>query len=128
MGLLQRLFGRESNVETEDAPITLDLERRRVQLTRLMTALDALAEQMRTAHTTGDPGWRGRVNEYTRLAGEAMNLRREPTREAVLDLVFTIRPVFNGAIPDGFADLVPLQGEVMAAAEDLRQLLPGEKR
>lgn len=128
MGLLQRLFGRESNEEAEDAPITLDVERRRVQLTRLMTALDALAEQMRTEHTTGDPGWRGRVNEYGRLAGEAMNLRLEPTREAVLDLVFAIRPVFNGAIPDGYADLVPLQDEVLAAAEDLRQLLPGEKR
>jgi len=128
MGLLQWLFGRESDEETEDAPITIDVERRRVQLTRLMTALDALAEQMRTAHTTGDPGWRGRVNEYSRLAGEAMNLRREPTREAILDLVFEIRPVFNGAFPDGYADLVPLQDEVLAAAEDLRQLLPGEKR
>lgn len=127
MGLLQRLFGRESSEETVDVPVTLDVERRRVQLTRLMTALDTLAEQMRAAHTTDDPGWRGRVNEYNRLAGEAMNLRREPTREAVLDLVFEIRPVFNGAVPDGFAGLVPQQEEVLAAAEDLRQLLPGEK-
>lgn len=127
MGLFQRLFNRESGDDVEDAPITLDVERRRVQLTRLMTALDELADRMRTEHTTDDPGWRGRVNEYTRLAGEAMNLRPAPTREALLDLVFAIRPVFSGTIPDGFADLAPLQDEVMAAAEDLRQLLPGEK-
>ena len=42
-------------------------------------------------------------------------------------MVFEVRPVFSGEIPDGFAALGPLQDEVMAAADDLRQLLPGEK-
>ena len=57
---------------------------------------------MRAEHTTDDPGWRDRVNEYSRLAGEAMDQRRgTPTREGVLDLVFEVRPLFTGPIPDG---------------------------
>jgi hypothetical protein len=127
MGFLKKLFGRED--EAEEVPITLDLDRRRPQLLRLEKALDALAAEMRTNHTTDDPGWRGRVNEYSRLAGEAMTVRKgTPTRDDVLDLVFEVRPVFTGAIPAGMEAIGPLQAEVMAAADDLRQLLPGEKK
>ena len=127
MGFLKKLFGRDE--EEEEVPITLDVERRRPQLLRLEKALDALAAEMRTNHTTDDPGWRGRVNEYSRLAGEAMTVRKgTPTRDEVLDLVFEVRPVFTGDIPPGMEKLGPLQAEVMAAADDLRQLLPGEKK
>ena len=125
MSFLRKWFGRE---EPEDAPVTLDLGRRKEQLLRLERALDALASEMRADHTTSDPAWRERVNEYSRLAGEAMNLRRgELTREGVLDLVFEVRPLFTGPIPDGMEKCGPLQDEVMAAANDLRELLPGEK-
>jgi hypothetical protein len=127
MGFLKKLFGRED--EAEEVPITLDLDRRRPQLLRLEKALDALAAAMRDNHTTDDPGWRGRVNEYSRLAGEAMTVRKgNPTRDEVLDLVFEVRPVFTGAVPPGMEAIGPLQAEVMAAADDLRQLLPGEKK
>lgn len=125
MSFLRKWFGRE---EPEDVPVTLDLGRRKEQLLRLERALDALATEMRADHTTSDPAWRERVNEYSRLAGDAMNLRRgEPTRESVLDLVFEVRPLFTGPIPDGMEKCGPLQDEVMAAANDLRELLPGEK-
>lgn len=125
MSFLRKWFGRE---EPEDVPVTLDLGRRKEQLLRLERALDALASEMRADHTTSDPAWRERVNEYSRLAGEAMNLRRgELTREGVLDLVFEVRPLFTGPIPDGMEKCGPLQDEVMAAANDLRELLPGEK-
>ena len=50
-----------------------------------------------------------------------------PTRDSVLDLVFEVRPLFTGPIPPGMEALGPLQDEVMAATEDLRKLLPGEK-
>ena len=127
MGFLKRLFGRDDD-DAEEVPITLDLERRRPQLLRLEKALDALAAEMRTNHTTDDPGWRGRVNEYSRLAGEAMTVRKgTPTRESLLDLCFEIRPVFTGQIPPGMESIGPLQDEVMAAAAELRELLPGEK-
>jgi hypothetical protein len=127
MGFLKKLFGRDE--DEEEVPITLDVERRRPQLLRLEKALDALAAEMRTNHTTDDPGWRGRVNEYSRLAGEAMTVRKgTPTRDEVLDLVFEVRPVFTGDIPPGMEKLGPLQAEVMAAADDLRQLLPGERK
>jgi hypothetical protein len=124
MSFFRKLFKRE---EPEDAPITLDVDRRRTQLLRLEKALDALAAEMRADHTTDDPGWRSRVNEYSRLAGQAMAERKTPTREGCLDLVFEIRPVFTGPIPPGMEAIGPLQEEVMAAAADLRELLPGEK-
>ena len=59
-----------------------------------------------------------------------MTLRRgTPTRESVLDLVFEVRPLFTGPIPDGMQKCGPLQDEVMAAADDLRELLAwGEGR
>ena len=116
MSFLRKLFGRE--VEDEDAPITLDVERRRAQLLRLEKALDALATEMRAEQTTDNPGWRGRVNEYSRLAGQADDRAPgTPTRESLLDLVFEIRPFFTGAIPPAMAAIGPLQDEVMAAAE-----------
>ncbi len=126
MSFLRKLFGRE--VEVEDVPITLDVERRRTQLLRLEQALDALATGMRAERSTDDPGWRSRVNEYNRLAGQAqLERQRTPTRESLLDLVFEVRPLFTGEIPPGMEALGPLQDEVMAAAGDLRELLPGEK-
>jgi hypothetical protein len=126
VSFLRKLLGRET--EPEDVPIVLDIEQRRPQLLRLERALDALATGMREGHTTDDPGWRARVNEYSRLAGEAMTERKgTPTRESVLDLVFEVRPLFTGPIPPGMEALGPLQDEVMAAADDLRKLLPGEK-
>jgi hypothetical protein len=125
VSFLRKWFGRQ---EPEDVPINLDVEKRKEQLRRLERALDALAAEMRADHTTSDPAWRERVNEYSRLAGEAMNLRRgTPTRESVLDLVFEVRPLFTGPIPDGMERCGPLQDEVMVAANDLRELLPGEK-
>jgi hypothetical protein len=125
VSFLRKLFGRE---EPEDVPVNLDVDRRKEQLLRLERALDALASEMRSDHTTHDPAWRERVNEYSRLAGEAMNLRRgTPTRESVLDLVFEVRPLFTGPIPDGMQKCGPLQDEVLAAAAELRELLPGEK-
>ena len=129
MGLFDKLFRRRSDDdEGEDVPITLDVERRRPQLLRLEQSLDALARAMRDVSTVDNPGWRGRINEYSRLAGDAMVMRKGiPTREGVLDLVFEVRPVFTGPPPPDLEVLVPLQDEVVEAAEDLRTLLPGEK-
>jgi hypothetical protein len=129
VGFLDKLLRRErDDDEGPETVIQLDVERRREQLGRLERALDALAEQMREEQSVDNPGWRGRVNEYGRLAGEATMLRRGAIgREQVLDLVFEIRPVFTGPIPPGMENLGPLQDEVMAAAEDLRELLPHER-
>lgn len=127
MNFLRKLFGHHDDTD-EDVTITVDVERRTPQLIRLERALDALANQMRMVQTMDNPGWRGRVNEYSRLAGEALQLRRGPmTREGLLDLVFEVRPVFSGAIPEGLEAIGPLQDEVLAAAEDLRAPLPTER-
>lgn len=130
VSFLGKLLGRDRDDEDEAAevPITIDVERRRPQLRRLEQSLDALAAGMREAQSVDNPGWRGRVNEYSRLAGEAMLARKgTPTREQLLDLVFEVRPVFAGEIPAGLESLGPLQDDVMAAAEDLRELLPHER-
>ena len=129
MSFLKKLFGRSADDgEDVEVPITLDVGRRRAQLTRLEKALDALANEMRAEQSMDNPGWRARVNEYSRLAGEAMALRQDTlTREALLDLVFEVRPVFSGAIPTGMEQIGPLQDEVLAAADELRELLPGER-
>src|SRR3712207_4337079 len=83
VSFFRKLFNRE---EPEDAPIALDLDRRRAQLLRLEKALDALCAEMRADHTTADPAWRNRCNDYSRLAGQAMEERKgTPTRESLLD-------------------------------------------
>lgn len=127
MGLLNRLFGRGDD-DGDEPDIRLDQELRKRQLLRLEKALDQLVEQMRGLGSLDNPGWRVRVNEYARLAGDAMTLRRgEVTREGVLDLVFEIRPLFSGAAPEGQESLVELQDRVLTAAEELRQLAPSER-
>ncbi|GAA3565434.1 hypothetical protein GCM10022197_21580 [Microlunatus spumicola] len=129
MGLFDKLFRRGSDDDDgEETVIALDVEARRPQLLRLEQALDALSRTMREVQSVDNPGWRGRVNEYSRLAGDCSVMRRgTPTREGVLDLVFEVRPVYTGAAPEGLEVLGPLQDEVLAAAEELRQLRPGEK-
>ena len=128
MKFLRKLFGRDQDDEGEDVPIQLDQELRGRQLLRLEKALDQLANEMRGCESLDNPGWRVRVNEYSRLAGEAMMLRRgDISREGVLDLVFEIRPLFTGTPPAGKEHLVPLQDAVLAAAEELRELSPSER-
>ena len=132
MSFLKNLFTRGSKDASDDEgfdlPVTLDLDRRRQQLQQLERALDALANQMREEQSTDNPGWRARVNEYNRLAGEAMTLRQgTPNREQLLDLVFEVRPVFSGPAPDGLDALAPLQERVMELAGQLQELLPGER-
>ena len=128
MKFLRKLFGRDQDDEAEDVPIQLDQELRGRQLLQLEKALDQLANEMRGCESLDNPGWRVRVNEYSRLAGEAMTLRRgDISREGVLDLVFEIRPLFTGPPPAGKEHLVPLQDAVLAAAEELRELSPSER-
>jgi hypothetical protein len=129
VSFLKKMFGRDEDADEGEVPITLDVERRRQQLMRLEQALDALSREMREGQSMDNPGWRARVHEYGRLAGAAMTLRQSQlSRDALLDLVFEVRPVFSGSIPPGLEHLGPLQDEVMAAANDLQQVLPGERR
>ena len=128
MSFLKKLFKSKGDAEGDDeTPIALDAAARAPQLLRLEKALDALANAMREQEAFNNPGWRGRVNEYSVLAGEVMQLRRGPlTREALLDVVFAVRPLFHGPVPPGLEPLVPLQTEVLEAAESCRARLPGE--
>jgi hypothetical protein len=125
MSFLRKLFKRGDDEEAEDdgSPIVLDSAAYGPRLLRLEKALDAVAAEMRADQSMDNPGWRGRVNEYSQLAGECMLLRRSSplTKEAVLDVVFSVRPVFSGPIPTGLEAVGPLQEEMVAAAEELRK-------
>ena len=124
MSFLRKLFKRGDDEEAEDdgSPIVLDSAAYASRLLRLEKALDAVAAEMRADQSMDNPGWRGRVNEYSQLAGECMQVRRSSplTKEAVLDVVFSVRPVFSGPIPAGLEAIGPLQDEMLTAAEDLR--------
>src|SRR3954451_18362328 len=77
MSFLRKLFKRdkaEDDDEGEAIPIALDAAARGPQLLRLERALDALANEMRRDQSIDNPGWRGRINEYSSLAGDAMML------------------------------------------------------
>lgn len=131
MGIFSKLFGKRTDDDDEGTvvPITLDLDARRGQLQRLERACDALLEQMKADPAMADkPGWQQRMNEYHRVAGDAMGMRQAtPTREGLIDLAFEVRPVFTTTVPAGHEAIGPLQAEVMAAADDLREVLPGER-
>ena len=128
MSFLRKLFGREEE-DVEVAPIKLDVG-------TVVGGSNCSGWSRPSMHSPPRCGpsraWTiragvPRVNEYSRLAGDAADERRAPTREGILDLVFEVRPVFSGEVPAGMEPLVPLQTEVLAAAEALRDVLPGEK-
>ena len=132
MGILGKLFGKRTDNDDDEGtvvPITLDLDARRAQLQRLEKACDALLAQMKSDPAMADkPGWQQRMNEYNRVAGDAMTMRQStPTREGLIDLAFEVRPVFSTTVPAGQEAIGPLQAEVMAAADDLQKVLPGER-
>ncbi len=128
MGLLKKLFGRNEE-SGRDVPVALDLDARRNQLAELEESLDAMTRLMRSrTDLMENPGWRAKITEYDMVAGEAMQLRKgTPTREALLDLAFEVRPAVNGRAAEGLDDLVSTQNRALAAATSLIDLLPGER-
>lgn len=128
MGLLKKLFGRDEE-SGPDLPVTLDVDARRTQLAELEQALDELTRLMRSrTDLMENPGWRAKITEYDMVAGEAMQLRKAtPTREALLDLAFEVRPAVNPKTADGLTEVVAAQDRALAAANTLIELQPGER-
>jgi hypothetical protein len=128
MGLLKKLFGRDTE-SGPDLPVTLDLDARRSQLAELEESLDAVTRLMRSrTDLMENPGWRARITEFDMVASEAMQLRKAtPTREALLDVAFEVRPAVNGKSAEGLDDLVAAQDRALAAANALIELRPGER-
>lgn len=126
MGLLDRLRARGGG---SDPTVVLDLDARRQQLADLEQSLDALTALIRGRDDLiANPGWRARISEYDLVASEAMQLRQgTPTREAILDLAFEVRPVIKGEVPAGLEQVAAEQGRALAAANALVDLLPGER-
>ena len=132
VGLLDR-FKRSDGVEVEPAPtVVLDTTTRVRQLLVLADSLDDLAAAMRgDAAQRYNPGWAGRIDEYTAAAERARTLRREGfTLDDLLDLAAEVRPLFvrgQGVAPDpAMLALEPQQDAVMAGVAALRVAAPGE--
>jgi hypothetical protein len=128
MGLLSKLFGR--NTDSADVAVDLDVEARRRQLQTLEESLDGLTRMMRERSALMEnPGWRAKITEYDMVASEAGQLRKgTPTREAILDLAFQVRPAVTGPAAEGLDELVVQQDAALGAANALIDLLPGERQ
>lgn len=128
MGLLDRLRGRGTG--GPDPVIVLDLDARRGQLQELEQALDALARLMRDREDLMvNPGWRAKITEYDLVASEAMQLRRgTPTRDAIVDIAFEVRPAVKGPEQSGMEEIIAAQQHALAIADQLGGLLPGERQ
>jgi hypothetical protein len=129
MGLLKRLFGRDDE-SVADVPIQIDVEARRNQLVELEGAVDAMTQLMRSkTKLMENPGWRAKITEFDMVASEAMQLRKTaaPSREALLDLAFEVRPAVKGPEREGLEDLVVVQDRALAAANALIEVLPSER-
>ncbi len=133
MGLRDRIravFGRSD----EDAPVVeppVDRVARRAQLDRLEAALRTMASAMAADGTLiGNPGWRGRVEDYRWAANEAAAMgRTEFTRAETLDLANQIAPLYapGGAVPAEYAVYETEQARLLEAVEELRRPLPSEE-
>ncbi|MBO0810642.1 MAG: hypothetical protein J2P23_01190 [Microlunatus sp.] len=129
MGLFSKLR-RHGDGADSDRPLTLDLDARRHQLQVLEEALDGLTRLMRDRpDLMENPGWRAKITEYDMVGSEAMQLRRTtPTREALLDLGFEVRPaVTPSTTTAGLETIVAQQQQALAAAQALIDPLPSER-
>ncbi|HEY9294464.1 MAG TPA: hypothetical protein VIP98_24545 [Microlunatus sp.] len=129
MGLFSKLRGRSDDAGS-DRPLTLDVDARREQLLALEQSLDGLTRLMRERTALMEnPGWRAKITEYDMVASEAMQLRRAtPTREAVLDIAFEVRPAVTASnTTEGLDAVVEQQQQALAAAQALIDVLPSER-
>lgn len=129
VGLFSKLRGRGDG-DDSDRVLVLDVEARRHQLEVLEQALDGLTRLMRERpDLMENPGWRAKVTEYDMVASEAMQLRRAtPTREALLDLGFEVRPaVTQSTTTADLQAIVAQQEQALAAAQALIDVLPNER-
>ena len=129
VGLFSRLRGRSDDAGS-DQPVAIDVDARREQLQALEQALDGLTRLMRERTDLMDnPGWRAKITEYDMVASEAMQLRRStPTREAVLDLGFEVRPAVTASnTTTGLDAVVAQQQQALTAAQALIDVLPSER-
>ncbi len=127
---LRAVFGKAE----EELPVvepTVDRVARRAQLDRLEAALRTMVRAMASDGTLmGNPGWRGRVEDYRWAANEtAAVARTEFSRADILDLANQISPLYTpgGAVPGEYAVYETEQARLLEAVEDLRRPLPSEE-
>ena len=123
------MFGAADAPDAEE-PVVLpvDVPARRAQLAELESALRELAGAMAGEERMANPGWHGRVDDLRFAATEAAKLSRvEFDRAALQDLAAEVRPLYGpGDVPAEYAPYQAEHDRVLAAADALREPLPGE--
>lgn len=117
MGFFSRLLGRD---EPEPQPSTFDCEAVRLQLNSLIGSLGLLADAMDHEDAPlSNPGWRGRLRDLRDARGDLRILTRKATfdKDALFEVLSTIRPLYRGEPPKDFAHLAELNTAVVDGIE-----------
>ncbi|MBI4901170.1 MAG: hypothetical protein HY829_11925 [Actinobacteria bacterium] len=113
--------------ETPVAERPLNMDVRGPELTELRETLEALVDAMQANTARMDnPGWRGRVRDYSYALGGLRDLQRTPTRDGLYEVLGSVRPLYRGPVPEGYEELAPLNERLLAALAPLREPAPGE--
>ncbi|SHJ19221.1 hypothetical protein SAMN02745244_01933 [Tessaracoccus bendigoensis DSM 12906] len=119
MGILGRLFGRDEEADTVTVT-AFDCARVRPDIEALINALGQLADAMDGEDSPmSNPGWRGRLRDLRDAAGGLRLLTRGDsfTRDELFEVLTTIRPLYRGTPPKGFAHLANLNTLVVHRIE-----------
>lgn len=118
MGFIGKLFGRDD--EAAPDAVAFDCEKVRPQVADLIDALGQLSDAMEHPDAPlSNPGWRGRLRDLRSAKADLRLLTRHPqfSRDDLFEILTTIRPLYRGAPPEGFAHLDELNSLVTERIE-----------
>jgi hypothetical protein len=123
--LVARFGGGSEDTPVAERPLNMDV--RGPELAELRETLEALVDAMQANTTRMDnPGWRGRVRDYSYALGGVRDLLRTPTRDGLYEVLGSVRPLYRGPVPEGYEELAGLNERLLAALARLREPAPGE--
>ena len=125
--LLARVRGASDG---DDSPVVerpLNMDVRAAQLTELRTTLEELIEAMQAQTARMEnPGWRGRVRDYSYALGGVRELLGHPTRDGLYEVLGSVRPLYRGPVPQGYEALAGLNERLLAVLAKLQEPVAGE--
>lgn len=124
MGILDKLFGRDKDVDDHLPPKAFDSAAVRPHVDELIIALGELADAMDTPEAPlTNPGWRGRLRDLRESRGDLRILTRRSAfaKDDLYEVLTCVRPVYRGEPPKDFAHLAPLNERVVEAIESVHR-------
>lgn len=124
MGILDKLFGRDKDVDDHLPAKDFDSAAVRLHVDELIIALGELAEGMDTPEAPlTNPGWRGRLRDLRESRGDLRILTRRSAfaKDDLYEVLTCVRPIYRGEPPKDFAHLAPLNERVVEAIESVHR-------